>query len=117
MYCCFSPDLERAFLAAETATRFPSGPFVTGGSPVSMEMLMDVEVPVRISFGRTQIRMKELLSLNSGSLVELDRALGDRVEVLVNRCVIARGEVVAVDGNYGVRIVEIVSRQAVPPVS
>lgn len=110
IYFCFSPELERAFVDARPEGGFPPpDPFVRRASPVSMDMLMDVEVPVRVSFGRTKIRMKELLSLNPGSLVELDRAMGDRVEVLVNRCVIARGEVVAVDGNYGVRILEIVS--------
>lgn len=67
---------------------------------------MDVEVPVRVSFGRTKIRMGELLNMSAGAVIELDQSLGDHVDVLVNNCVIARGEVVAVDGNYGVRILD-----------
>jgi flagellar motor switch protein FliN/FliY len=70
----------------------------------SLELLKHVEVPVSVSFGRTQMRLKDLLGLANGSVVQLDRELGDEVELRVNNRVIARGEVVAVDGNYGVRI-------------
>ena len=77
---------------------------------------MNVEIPVSVSFGRTQIHMKDLLALTNGSVVELDRELGDEVEIRVNNCVIARGEVVAVEGNYGVRIVEITSNATGPGV-
>lgn len=70
----------------------------------SMGMLMQVEVPVRVSLGRTRIRMKDLLALSHGSVVELDQQVGDEVEIRVNNCVLALGEVVNVDGNYGVRI-------------
>lgn len=75
----------------------------------SADMLMRVEIPVSVSLGRTQMRMKDLLALSNGSIVELDQQLGDDVEIRVNNCVIARGEVVAVDGNYGVRILKMVS--------
>ena len=70
----------------------------------SMEILMQVEVPVSVSLGRTKMRMKDLLGLAHGSVVELDEYVGDEVEILVNKRVLAHGEVVAVDGNYGVRI-------------
>ena len=73
---------------------------------------MHVQVPVSVSFGATQIRMKDLLSLTAGSVVELDQALHDNVEVRVNDRVIARGEVVAVDGHYGVRVLELVSGES-----
>jgi flagellar motor switch protein FliN len=69
-----------------------------------VDVLMQVEVPVSVSLGRTKMRMKDLLSLTHGSVVELDEYVGDEVEILVNKCVLAHGEVVAVDGNYGVRI-------------
>jgi flagellar motor switch protein FliN/FliY len=81
-----------------------------GGSPQTMDLLMDVELPVSISFGKTQLPMKDVLKLTTGSIVELNRGLNETVEVLVNHCLIARGEVVVVDGNYGVRIQHIVSR-------
>ncbi len=73
---------------------------------------MHVQVPVSVSFGATQIRMKDLLNLTAGSVVELDQALHDNVEVRVNDRVIARGEVVAVDGHYGVRVLELVSGES-----
>lgn len=77
----------------------------------TMDLLMDVELPVSISFGKAQLPMKDVLKLTTGSIVELNRGISEQVEVLVNHCLIARGEVVVVDGNYGVRIQEIVSRQ------
>jgi flagellar motor switch protein FliN/FliY len=77
----------------------------------TMNLLMDVDLPVSISFGRTQLPMKDVIKLTTGSIVELNRSVNEPVEVLVNQCLIARGEVVVVEGNYGVRILEIVSRQ------
>lgn len=79
--------------------------------PATMELLLDVELPVSISFGKTQILMKDVLKLTTGSIVELNRGVGEPVEVLVNHSLIARGEVVVVEGNYGVRILHIASRQ------
>jgi flagellar motor switch protein FliN/FliY len=76
-----------------------------------MSVLLDVQLPVSISFGRTYMPLKEVMKLTSGSAVELDRKPDDAVEVIVNNCVIARGEVVVVEGNYGVRITEIISRE------
>jgi flagellar motor switch protein FliN/FliY len=76
-----------------------------------MELLLDVELPVSISFGRTELPLKEVLKLTTGSIVELNRAVNEPVEILVNHCLVARGEVVVVDGNYGVRVQRIVSRQ------
>jgi flagellar motor switch protein FliN/FliY len=76
-----------------------------------MELLLDVDLPVSISFGKAQLALKDVLKLTTGSIVELNRGVNDQVEVLVNQCLIARGEVVVVDGNYGVRIQEIASRQ------
>lgn len=81
------------------------------GTGNSMGMLMHVEIPVSVSLGRTKLRMKELLGLGHGSVVELDQELGDQVEIRVNNCVIAHGEVVAVDGNYGVRILSMAANE------
>src|SRR5579871_297155 len=77
----------------------------------TMELLLDVDLPVSISFGKAQLPMKDVLKLTTGSIVELNRGVSEQVEVLVNQCLIARGEVVVIDGNYGVRIQEIASRQ------
>lgn len=75
-----------------------------------MDMLLDVELPVSVSFGRTQLALKDLVKLSTGSIIELNRTITEPVEVIVNNCVVARGEVVVVDGNYGVRIQQILSR-------
>jgi flagellar motor switch protein FliN/FliY len=77
----------------------------------TFDLLLDVEMPVSVSFGRAKVPLKDVLQLTTGSLVELNRSLVDPVEVIVNNCVIARGEVVVVEGNFGVRIQEVVSRR------
>ena len=75
-----------------------------------VDLLLDVELPVSASFGRTYLPLGDVLELTSGSIVELNRSVSEPVEIIVNNCVIARGEVVVVEGNYGVRITEIISR-------
>jgi flagellar motor switch protein FliN/FliY len=99
----------------EAPPETPAAPAVPEGVPLArsrtMELLLDVDLPVSISFGKTQLALKDVLKLTTGSIVELNRGVNDQVEVLVNECLIARGEVVVVEGNYGVRIQEIASRQ------
>lgn len=77
----------------------------------TFDLLLDVELPVSVSFGRAQVALKDLIKLTTGSIVELNRSISEPVEVIVNNCVIARGEVVVVEGNFGVRIQQVVSRQ------
>lgn len=84
-----------------------------GGTPLAagaIDLLLDVELPVSVSFGRAQLMLKDVIKLTTGSIVELNRALSEPVEVIVNNCVIARGEVVVVEGNYGIRIKQVISR-------
>ena len=81
------------------------------GQTKTIDLLLDVELPVSVSFGRAYMPLKEVFRLTSGSIVELNRPIADPVEVIVNNCVIARGEVVVIDGNYGVRIQQIISRR------
>jgi flagellar motor switch protein FliN len=77
----------------------------------TFDLLMEVELPVSVSFGRAHLPLRDVLKLNSGSIVELNRTISDPVEIIVNNCVIARGEVVVVEGNYGVRIQHVISRE------
>jgi flagellar motor switch protein FliN/FliY len=81
------------------------------GVSKTFDLLLEVALPIVVSFGRTSLQIREVLKLNTGSIVELDRFVTDPVEVIVNECVIARGEVVVVDGNYGVRINQLASRE------
>jgi flagellar motor switch protein FliN/FliY len=102
-----SPSLLNALRPPQPS--LPSSAPTPAPSP-ALEVLYDVELPVSVSFGRAHLPVKEVLKLTSGSIVELNRGIAEPVEVIVNNCVIARGEVVVVEGNYGVRILEIVSR-------
>jgi flagellar motor switch protein FliN/FliY len=74
-----------------------------------LDMLHDVEMEVSAELGRTRMAVRELLSLTPGAIVELDRAAGSPADLLVNGRLIARGEVVVVDENFGIRITEIVA--------
>jgi flagellar motor switch protein FliN/FliY len=70
-------------------------------------LLMSVKLPIRVLMGRTQMSLREITQLGSGSVVELDCSPDDPVELVVNDRVIAHGEIVVVGGNYGVRITRI----------
>ncbi len=76
----------------------------------TLELLMDLELPVNIAFGKTQIPLQQVLKWTTGSIVELENLVNEPVDIVINHCVIARGDVVVVEGNYGVRVQEIVSR-------
>ena len=71
---------------------------------------MNVDLPVSISFGTTEMPLAEVLKLTTGSIVEFSHLLNEPVSVVVNDCLVARGDVVVVDGNYGVRISEVLAR-------
>ncbi|HZR11958.1 MAG TPA: flagellar motor switch protein FliN [Acidimicrobiia bacterium] len=74
----------------------------------ALELLSDVELGVTVELGRTRMPVRDLLSITPGAVIELDRAAGSPVDVLVNGTLIARGEVVVVDEEFGIRISEIV---------
>ena len=93
--------------AAESSTAVMPQPSTSR----TFEILLDVELPVSVSFGRAQVQLKDVLKLTTGSIAELNRSIAEPVEVIVNKCVIARGEVVVVEGNFGVRIQQVISRQ------
>lgn len=75
----------------------------------SMDLLLEVDLDLSVELGRASVPVREILQLGSGSIVELNKLAGDSVDVLVNGRLIARGEVVVVDENFGVRINEIMS--------
>jgi len=78
------------------------------GRGTGLDLLHDVEMEVSAELGRTRMSVRELLALSPGSVVELDRAAGSAADLLVNGRLIARGEVVVIEENFGVRITEIV---------
>lgn len=75
-----------------------------------LERVLDVPLSVTLRFGQRSMRLREVLELNTGTLVELDRQVEDPVDLILDERVIARGEVVIVDGNYGLRVTEIIER-------
>lgn len=75
----------------------------------NLDVIMDLDLPLTVRFGQTQMTLGSLVRVGAGSEINLDRSPSDPVELMVNGKVIARGEVVAVEGNYAVRITDIVS--------
>ncbi len=88
----------------------PSSAVLPTPNAQTFDLLLDVELPVSVSFGHAHVPLKDVLKLTTGSIVELSRAIVEPVDVVVNNCVIAKGEVVVVEGNFGVRIQHVVSR-------
>ena len=114
IHVSISPDLEAALGGSATATEVFEEQHLSPRLAVannSADILMHVEMPLTIILGCTTMRLKDLLKLTDGSVVELDQMLDEEVEVRVNNCVIAYGEVVAVDGNYAVRILRMAPAQ------
>jgi flagellar motor switch protein FliN/FliY len=79
---------------------------------LSLQLLHAVEMQVTVELGRTMLSVRDLLSLAPGSIVELDRAAGAPVDILVNGTVFATGEVVVIDDEFGVRVTEIATGDA-----
>jgi flagellar motor switch protein FliN len=77
----------------------------------NIDMLMDVSLNVTVELGRTKMALRQILDLQQGSVVELDRLAGEAVDVFVNDRLVAMGEVVVVDDKFGVRITELISKQ------
>ncbi len=105
-----SPSVEETKTPTPVAAELVNGAFAETANSKTFDLLLDVALPVCISFGRTFLPIKDVLKLTTGSIVELDRTVSEPVDVIVNNCVIARGEVVVVEGNYGVRINQIATR-------
>ena len=81
------------------------------GEDVNLNVILDVPVELSMEIGRTHISIRNLLHLNQGSVVELDRLAGDPLDVMVNGTLIAHGEVVVVNDRFGIRLTDVVSPQ------
>jgi len=100
-------DLSRAVSPAVAANASAA----TGAGPSAdrIDVILDIELPLVVRFGRTELPLRALSRLGPGSLIDLGRSADDPVELLVSNRVVARGEVVVVGGNYGVRVLDVVS--------
>jgi flagellar motor switch protein FliN/FliY len=103
--------------AADAATAAASQPAAASWSesrsatpyPANLDVILDIDLPLSVRFGESEMTLDALTRLGPGSVIDLRRSPDDPVDVLVNGRLVARGEVVVVSGNYGVRILEVVS--------
>ena len=100
-------------VTSESASGPATSPVSGGGNSIddasSLSLLMDIPLEISIELGRVKMQVKDVVDLGSGSIVEIDKAAGEPVDVLVNGRLVARGEVVVIEDNLGVRITEILS--------
>ena len=86
-----------------------SGTAASGGLAKDIDFILDIPILLTVELGRTKITIKNLLQLAQGSVVELDGLAGEPMDVLVNGCLIAQGEVVVVNDKFGVRLTDIIT--------
>jgi len=79
------------------------------GEEVNLDVILDIPVTIAMEIGRTTISIRNLLQLNQGSVVELDRLAGEPMDVLVNGTLVAHGEVVVVNDKFGIRLTDVIS--------
>ena len=89
--------------------QFPELSNKESGQPMGMDIYSNIPVNLSVELGRSEISLKEVYELTEGSIIELDRLVGEPLDLVVNGQIIAQGEVVAIDNNYGFRITNIVS--------
>ncbi len=104
-------DAPAEAVAAKSAQfqKLESDAAAIGNVDVNLESLLDVPVTISMEIGRTRINIRNLLQLNQGSVVELDRLAGEPMDVLVNGTLIAQGEVVVVNEKFGIRLTDVIS--------
>lgn len=99
--------------SVQAANIFESFDTHVGGSgsagPSNIDMVLDIPVMLTVELGRTKIAIRSLLQLAQGSVVELDGLAGEPMDVLVNGCLIAQGEVVVVNDKFGIRLTDIIT--------
>jgi flagellar motor switch protein FliN/FliY len=79
------------------------------GGDVKLDVILDIPITIAMEIGRTQLSIRNLLQLNQGSVVELDRFAGEPMDVLVNGTLVAHGEVVVVNEKFGIRLTDVIS--------
>jgi flagellar motor switch protein FliN/FliY len=92
---------------ADIFTRFSNTPTTDGNQ--DLDLIVDIPVTLTVELGRTKIPIKHILQLAQGSVIELDAMAGEPMDVLVNGCLIAQGEVVVVNEKFGIRLTDIVT--------
>lgn len=97
-------------LVQEEVVKNISDNLTTGLQGTNIDMILDVELPVTIRIGSTEMKLIDIMRLGLGSIIELEKLVDDPVDVLVNNKLVARGEVVVYDGNFAIRVVDVQSK-------
>ena len=105
-------DMAAAMAMANPGMEMPDLPAAASAAPssdVNIDVILDVPVTLSLEVGRTRLPIRSLLQLNQGSVVELERAAGEPLDVFVNGTLVAHGEVVVVNDKFGIRLVDVIS--------
>ena len=98
-----------AFAPAQMESFQPTGEL--GGKIADLDSILDIPVMLSVEIGKTRLSIRNLLQLNQGSVVELDRLAGEPLDVMINGTLVAHGEVVVVNEKFGIRLTDVVSAQ------
>jgi len=90
----------------------PAVPGANLSSRANYSLLADIPLRLSVEVGSTSLRLAELMDLNSGSVVELDRQANELLDIMVNGTLVAKGEVVTVNGKFGIRVIDVVAADA-----
>ena len=93
----------------EMGTLKPDAPDSSANRELNLDVVLDIPVTLSIEVGRSRISIRNLLQLNQGSVVELERATGEPLDVFVNGTLVAHGEVVVVNDKFGIRLTDVIS--------
>ena len=104
-----SADVTTVESAGDTSQLFPKLSGAVSDARNDIDMILDIPVQLTVELGRTRIPIKHILQLAQGSVIELDALAGEPMDVLVNGCLIAQGEVVVVNDKFGIRLTDIVT--------
>jgi flagellar motor switch protein FliN/FliY len=104
-----SDDFEAAAFQEFNSQAEAKKPSSEQNDEVNLDVILDVPVTISMEIGRTQINIRNLLQLNQGSVVELERFAGEPLDVLVNGTLIAHGEVVVINDKFGIRLTDVIS--------
>src|SRR5690348_17287127 len=94
---------------AELGTLKPDAPDPAASRELNLDVVLDIPVTLSMEVGRSRISIRNLLQLNQGSVIELERAISEPLDVFVNGTLIAHGEVVVVNEKFGIRLTDVIS--------
>lgn len=114
------PNIPAAKVSTLSIPPTPSTPMTSPQSPIrpragiggaNIDLLIDVEIPITVRIGTTEMKLIDIMRLGLGSIIELEKMVDDPVEILANNKLVAKGEIVTCDGNYAVKIIEVQSKE------